>query len=348
MRVLVLGGNGFVGDPITRRLLASGVDVTVFHRGPAVDSSSGVRRIRGDRNALEHSVDAFRRLRPDVVVDVLGFTQRQAESLMQVFRGIAKRVVVLSSGDVYRANDILFRRVEGGVESTPLGESSPLRERLYPYRGMQIPPAYGIDWDDYDKLLVERAILHHPHLAATVLRLPMVYGPGDRDGRKRRFMSYLKRMEDGRANILLDSRTASWRAPWGYAEDIAEAVRLCVENEASSGEIYNVGESEGLDVEEWVREIAAVVGWTGRLVVADEACPPPSLPRLLNLDQNLDMDTTKIRRELGYRETVSRRAALAQTLAWDQANPPREIDACQFDYAAEDAILSRFSPGSRL
>jgi hypothetical protein len=64
-------------------------------------------------------------------------------------------VIVLSSGDVYRANDILFRRVEGEVEPTPLTESSPLRVRLYPYRGVPVPAAYGVDWDDYDKTRCE-------------------------------------------------------------------------------------------------------------------------------------------------------------------------------------------------
>lgn len=206
---------------------------------------------------------------------------------------------------------------------------------------MPVPAAYGINWDDYDKVLVERAMLGDGSLPTTVLRLPMVYGPGDDDGRKRRFMSYAKRMDDGRTAILLDRRTAKWRAPWGYTDDIAEAVRLCVESERSAGEIYNVGESGALDMEGWVRELAATLGWTGQLVIADETCPPPNLPRELNLDQHLDMDTTKIRRDLGYRETVSRREALAKTVARDREHPPKEIDHNQFDYAAEDAILSR-------
>jgi nucleoside-diphosphate-sugar epimerase len=150
-------------------------------------------------------------------------------------------------------------------------------------------------------------------------------------------------MDDGRSAILLDRRTAGWRAPWGYADDIAEAVRLCVEHERSIGEIYNVGESDRLDMEGWVRELAAALGWSGQFVLADEACPPPNLPRQLNLDQHLDMDTTKIRRDLGYRETVSRREALAKTVAWDREHPAKEIDHSQFDYAAEDAILSRLS-----
>ena len=92
----------------------------------------------------------------------------------------------------------LFARVPGAIETTPLTESSALRERLYPYRGRRIPGVYDFNWDDYDKILVERAVLNNNDLPATVLRLPMVYGPGAREAVKRRFFVYLKRMDDGR------------------------------------------------------------------------------------------------------------------------------------------------------
>src|SRR6266852_63340 len=156
MRVLILGGTGFIGAHVTQRLLDFGHEVTVFHRGTSLlRPPNGVGVLCGDRNRLGDSMDAFRRLRPDVVIDAIAFTQPQAESLVNVFRGIAKRAVVLSSGDVYRANDILFGRVPGAIEATPLRESSPLRDRLYPYRGTAIPPVSGFSWDDYDKILVE-------------------------------------------------------------------------------------------------------------------------------------------------------------------------------------------------
>jgi nucleoside-diphosphate-sugar epimerase len=168
----------------------------------------------------------------------------------------------------------------------------------------------------------------------------MVYGPGDYGGQKRRFWPYWKRMEDGRPAILLDQRTARWRAPWGYVEDVAEAVGLAAESERAAGEVYNVGE-HAPDMHGWVQELAAVAGWRGRIVVVDEQCPAPNLPRSLNLDQDLDMDTAKIRRDLKYRETMSRREALERTVAWDREHPPKKIDSAQFDSAAEDAILAR-------
>ena len=205
---------------------------------------------------------------------------------------------------------------------------------------MPIPERYGFSWDDYDKIPVERTVMREISLPATVLRLPMVFGPGVHDVAQRRFFPYLKRMDDRRGAILLDRRTARWRAPWGFSGDVAEAVRLVVETERAKGEIYNVGESGGLDTESWVRELGVAAGWKGEVVTTDGPCPAPSVTLQLNLEQHLDMDTTKIRRDLGYRETMSRHAALEMTVAWDREHWPTEIDPAQFDYATEDAVLS--------
>ena len=219
MRVLILGGTGFLCTQIAERLAASGQEITIFHRGP-MGAGSGRRfpEVHGDRNKLSESSEDLRRVRADVVVDVIAFTERQAESLVDVFRGHAGRLVVLSSGDVYRANDILFRRIEGAVDPTPLDESAPLRERLNPHRAMPIPERYGFSWDDYDIFTVERTVMREIGLPATVLRLPMVFGPGVHDAAQRRFFQYLKRMDDRRGAILLDRRTARWGHLGGFPE----------------------------------------------------------------------------------------------------------------------------------
>jgi nucleoside-diphosphate-sugar epimerase len=151
-------------------------------------------------------------------------------------------------------------------------------------------------------------------------------------------------MNDRRGAILLDQRTARWRAPWGFSGDVAEAVRLAVENESAIGELYNVGEAGGLDIESWVRALGAASAWKGEEVVTtDGPCPAPSFPLQLNLEQQLDMDTTKICRDLGCRETMSRRAALESTVTWEREHWPTEIDPAQLDYPAEDVILRRLS-----
>jgi nucleoside-diphosphate-sugar epimerase len=101
--------------------------------------------------------------------------EEDARLLADAFRGIARRVVVLSSGDVYRAYGLLRGTEEGAPEPTPLKEDSPLRSKLYPYRGGASGP---FDPEKYEKILAEREISRHPDLPATILRLPVVYGPG--------------------------------------------------------------------------------------------------------------------------------------------------------------------------
>ena len=82
--------------------------------------------------------------------------------------------------------------------------------------------------------------MNAPALPATVLRLPMVYGPGDY---QHRLFPYLKRMDDGRTQILLGEEYAHWRGLRGYVEDMGAAIALCVVNEAAAGRIYHVADA---------------------------------------------------------------------------------------------------------
>src|SRR5688572_15005858 len=101
---------------------------------------------------------------------------------METFRGAVGRAVVISSADVYRAYGRLHRTEPGPPDPVPLAEDAPLREAL----------AHGLE---YNKTGVERVVLGDATLPATLLRYPMVYGPGDPQHR------LLKRMDDGRPGI---------------------------------------------------------------------------------------------------------------------------------------------------
>jgi nucleoside-diphosphate-sugar epimerase len=243
---------------------------------------------------------------------------------VEVFRGVAERAVVLSSGDVYRAYGVFHGTEAGPVEPVPLTEDSPLREVLYPYRGLAQSPddlAYR-----YDKIPVERAALSDPALPGTVLRLPMVHGPGDPH---HRLHAYLKRMDDGRP-VLLDEGMAGWRCTRGYVEDVAAAIALAATDPRAGG-VYNVGEEVAHTEADWVRAIGVAAGWKGEVVVM----PRGRMPVPGNMDLDLVTDTTRIRQELGYREEVPRAEALRRTVEWERGNPP---EPSAFDYTEEDRL----------
>jgi len=74
--------------------------------------------------------DRFKRISPEVVIDMIAYTEEDAPSLLRSVKGFVKRVLIVSSADVYRAND-RWRKVYGGpLELVPLTEDAPLREAL--------------------------------------------------------------------------------------------------------------------------------------------------------------------------------------------------------------------------
>ncbi len=327
MRVLVIGGTRFIGPRLVSRLAAIGHEIAVFHRGQTdAVLPPAVRNLVGDRHRLADHADEFRRFCPNVVVDTILFTEQDALSLIATFRGLAARLVAISSGDVYRAYGVFTQLEAGPLEPTPIKEDGSLRHALFPYRAGAKP---GDDKYDYEKILVERVVMADTRLPATVLRLPMVYGPGDY---QHRLAPYLKRMLDGRRAILLDEGMARWRCLRGYVEDVVAAITLAVTDPAASGRVYNVAEPTADTEAEWVARIGAVVGWGGTIV----SVPGGKMAVPFNTSQDLCVDTTRIRAELGYREVVDRDAALSETVAWERDHLPK----LPVDYGEEDRLLA--------
>ncbi len=263
----------------------------------------------------------------------------QAAALLSIFRGVARRIVALSSQDVYRAVNVLHG-LEEGLEPVPLTEDSPLRTKMHPYPPQAIAAMRSVfPWlnDDYDKIPVERAILSDGGLPGTVLRLPMVYGPGDP---LRRFHPVLKRIDDGRPAILIGELAAGWRGTRGYVENVAAAVALALTSERAGGRIYNVGDPDTLTEAEWAGEIAAATGWPGRIAILPDSRLPKHLLQTYRLEQHWVTDTARIRGELGYREPLARRDAIERTIAWERATPVNQFPFAAFDYRAEDAALA--------
>lgn len=329
----MIGGSGFIGPCIVEQLVAHGHEVVVFHRGHRdARFPPTVRRLLGDRRKLLDHREALRACAPDVVIDVILSSGAQARDLVQTLRGAARRVVALSSMDVYRACGVLHGSESGPLEPMPLREDSPLRTQPQTYPAEQVQELQQVfGWldADYDKIPVEQAVLGDPELEGRVLRLPMVYGPGDP---LHRFRAVLQQMESGAREILFEETAARWRSPRGYVENVAAAIVLAAEADHTSSPVYNVGEAESFSELEWARQIAAVAEWRGEFVVLPTDRAPEHLRIRGNLEQHWVVDTTRIRRELGYHEPVVRKEAIRRTIEWER------------DHAATKGAVERNPP----
>ncbi len=311
-----------------------GHSVSVFHRG-GTPARGPAESILGERRDL-----AAIRPKADVVIDLILSSGAQAKALMEAFRGVAERVVVASSMDVYRACGVLHGSEEGPPEPVPLTEDSPLRTKLQTYPPAQVKmlqKLFGWIDDEYDKIPVERAVLSDPGLPGTVVRLPMIYGPGDRLSR---FHPVLKRIDDGRRRIVFEEGWAAWRSPRGYVENVAAALALAAVSARAAGRVYNVSETPTFSELDWAGKIAAATGWDGEFIILPKQLAPPHLAPSGNSAQHWEGDSTRIRRELGYKEVVPLDEAIRRTIRWTRAHPPGEFNPHEFDYAAEDAAVA--------
>ncbi len=283
----------------------------------------GAREFIADRGDHSGLAAAIAEAEPEVVVDMIPFTPAEAKMAIGACKGIASRAIALSSIDVYLAYGRIHRTEPGPIQATPLSETSALRETVEP------------EGPDKDKVGVERVYLKDAELPATILRLPAIYGPRDK---QRRLRAYLKRMDDARDAILLAESMAGWRFSRGYVENVAQAITLAIENSSAAGEIYNVAEPSAMTELEWVRRIGEAADWHGEVVVLPDIRLPKHLQPKVDFAQDWEVTTEKIRTQLGYAETVEVGDGIRRTIEWERSNPP-EIEPFEYDYDKEDAAL---------
>ena len=346
MNILILGGTGFIGHHVIEQLIRSRHTVTVFHRGMTNAIIPGeMKHIYGDRNRIADYREVLLDAEPEVVVDFTLSAGAQAEALMKTLRGVTRRVVAISSMDIYRACGVLHETESGELQSLPLTEDSELRTKAA-YAPDQVRMMRNIfSWvnEEYDKIPVERVIMSDSELPGTVLRLPMVYGPADP---LHRLYPVVKRILDGRRQIILPEDVARWRGPKGYVEDVAHAISIAATSESAALRVYNVAEADALTELEWAHLVAKELGWDGEFVVLPRERAPKHLVHHGNWAQHWVASSDRIRRELGYRELFTRSEAIRRTVAYERENAPQQVPGAQFDYGTEDEALRSYEAAS--
>ncbi|NJR51070.1 MAG: NAD-dependent epimerase/dehydratase family protein [Leptolyngbyaceae cyanobacterium CSU_1_3] len=180
-----------------------------------------------------------------------------------------------------------------------------------------------------------------PNLPVTILRLPAVYGGGDR---QHRFLPYLQRMVDQRPTILLETGQANWYWSHGYVENVAAAIALAITDDRATGRIYNLGEPATPTHLPRLQQLGQVIGWKGEIISVAKEKLPNHLQMNLQWRYHLAIDTSRIRDELGYVEPIATEEALQRTISWEQSNLADSTSTELIEqYRIEDEILAELS-----
>lgn len=302
MRLLVIGGTGFVGTGIVDQALISGHDVAVFHRGHShSERDPDVPHIHGSTMGIDSHISEIDGFNPDAVIDTTQFRTDTTQSVLATLTGRCERYVLVSSMDVYRAYGILHRTEPGPHQLMPVSEGDALRT---------LPSADQTETDD--NIFAEQAALQSDVLPATIVRAPAIFGRGDKF---RRTAGHLAAIRDGDSVVKMPETLSRFRFARGYLQNVADALIACAADRQPGNHVYNVADAETLSTVGWFWLIANAVGWKGRL----EITPDSAEDAKIDYSQDLFADTSKIRSELSYTEALPMDEAVRLTVEWDQS-----------------------------
>ena len=237
MRVLVMGGNRYIGLHLVFELARQGHEVTVMnsHEAPLPD---GARRLHADRQlpGAIHETLAPHRDAFDVVFDNTAYTVRDLEPMVDLFRGRVAQFVFTSSVAVYKRSFI-----------------QPITEKHPTHAADDKDPrkAYGVG-----KVNCENFILAIDDLHATSLRVTHTIGP--RSPLVSREPIFFRRLELGRP-ILIPGEGFPF-VHLVHVQDVARFMVALIGNSNAHGQIYNVAGREVTSVLGCIELMARAVG----------------------------------------------------------------------------------------
>src|ERR1044072_9132162 len=102
MRMLFIGGEGFIGTAVSRQGVAEGVELYLLNRGLRGAPPEGTHALTADINQPEAVRAALRDLKFDVVVNWIAYTPEDIERDLSFFKGRTGQYVFISSAAAYQ------------------------------------------------------------------------------------------------------------------------------------------------------------------------------------------------------------------------------------------------------
>ena len=206
LRILILGGTGFIGPHFVREALARGHTVTLFNRGKRQEQPTpGVETLLGDRDG---QLGALEGRDWDVVIDNSGYVPRHVRLTTQLLRERVRHYLFISTISVY-----------ADLSAPGTTEDAPLKK-------LADPTVEKVDGETYGglKALCEGVVLEDFAGRNTIVRPTYIVGPGDHTDR---FTYWPWRVSQG--GEMLAPGTAADPIQYIDVRDLARFVIGCVE-----------------------------------------------------------------------------------------------------------------------
>ena len=305
--ILVTGANGFVGRVLCKALATAGRTVrkavraatgdrntiAVGEIGPATDWRAALSGV----SAVVHLAARTHVLRETETDPLAAYLHVNAEGTQRLARSAAacgvRRLVFLSSVKVN--GERTWER--------PFTEDDPPRPE----------DAYGASKREAEQALAR--VAGETGLETVVLRPPLVYGPGVK-------ANFLRLMDYVSRGIPLPLGAIVNRRSLIYAGNLAHAILTALDAPAAAGRTYLVSDGEDVSTPALARMLAQALGVKPRLLpvplaaLGVAAALAGKRSELARLAGSLQVDSSRIRRELAWRPPFTLAQGLELTARW--------------------------------
>jgi 2'-hydroxyisoflavone reductase len=325
MKILILGGTGFIGPHLVREAIARGHDVTIFNRGRSnTHLFPQVKKLVGDRDG---ALDALKKGEWDAVLDNSGYVPRHVKDSAQLLKGRVGRYLFTSTISVFDLENPEF----------PLGVGSRLQKLSEP-GSEDVNKHYGAL-----KVLCEQHVNELYGADATIVRPTYVVGPGDHT---QRFTWWVVRTNRG-GDMLAPGNPQS-AATFIDVRDLAEFSLHLLEHDTSG--TYNAAGPAGVmsfgGMLAGIRATGNVplrFHWMDAEFLAKHEVGDSELPMWMGMDNPsggaLVENQSSIDKGLGFRSLAQ---TASDTLDWHLSLPAQrqEFTRAGLDPAKEKKVLA--------
>lgn len=223
-KILIMGGNQFVGKEIVKKFLEKDYTIYILNRGTRKNIEE-VIFFKVDRDNFIEMENILKNIDVDIIIDVSAYTEEQVDILHKVMKNRFKQYILISSASVYN-----------NIESTPANEESQTGENLI--------------WGDYakNKYLAEKKTIENSKIynfKYTIFRPFYIYGVGNNLDRENYFFSRIK------YNLPIYIPSKNNIIQFGYVEDLALAIESSIGNSDFYNQTFNISGDEYVTMSEF-------------------------------------------------------------------------------------------------
>ncbi|HVF09542.1 MAG TPA: NAD-dependent epimerase/dehydratase family protein [Abditibacteriaceae bacterium] len=244
MRIIIIGGSGFLSGTLARTAVQDGHQVSVITRGqrPVPDGVSGITADRRDAATFAAAITSTQRDQGvpwDLVIDCIGYEAEDARQDIAVFRNLAHHFVFVSTDFVYDPARRQFPQSEGNEHF--------LTDDSYGAKKRRCELEF-INDDTGD-------------MAWSIIRPCHIYGPGSQLGclpAHSRDPDLIRRLRAGEVLQLVGG--GHFLQQPILASDLAAMILSCAGKPQTRGQLYQAAGPNIIESREYYRLIAALLG----------------------------------------------------------------------------------------